>query len=132
MKTLTILTQKFRQELKNVNPSLDLHCHEKGTLVACKTNKIDTDTLTTLLERIVILSHPVYGHSPKLADMAINMSHTEVHQANATELTRYLEENNTLHLEGYATFRMSEYHHKLDVMMYCIIKKLKLTDSLLL
>ena len=126
MKTLTILTQNFRQDLEK---DFNLRCYTEGTLhIAC--GKIDTDTLATLLERIVIFAHPVYGHSPKLADMALELRHTEMHQANMTELARYLEENNLLHLEGYATFRMADYRHKLDMMMYCLIKKLKLSDSL--
>ena len=126
MKALTILTQDFRQDIEN---SLNIRCYAKGSIYAAY-GKIDIEALATLLERVIILAHPVYGHSPKLADMASQLHYTEIHQNNVAELNRYLDENNLLHLEGYATFRMAEYRHKLDMMMYCLIKKLKLQESL--
>jgi len=125
MKTLTILTQNCQKELE----ALNLRCDSFDGLYSAR-GMVDADALACLLERIIILKHPVYGHSPKLADMALELRHTEIHQANVAELTLYLEENDLLHLEGYAAFRMPEYRHKLDMMMYCLIKKLKLTDNL--
>ena len=127
MKALTIVTQDFRQALEN---ALNLKCHASGTLYEAH-GVVSTEALACLLERIVVLSHPVYGNSPKLADMALDLHHTEIHKSNVTELDRYIEDNDLLHLEGYTAFRMSNYRHKLDVMMYCLIKKLKLADSLL-
>ena len=128
MKTLTILTVNFRKDLEN---TLNLRCYPVGGLYVA-IGSACTDTLATLLERIVILSHPVYGHSPKLIDMAANLRQQEIHKTNVTELMDFLKENDRLHLEGYVAFRMAEYRSKLDMMMYCLIKKLKLTDSLLL
>ena len=129
MKSMTILTQDYRQDLENLN----LPCRAIGSLYGakCSRDHLDTDGLMCLLERIIILGHPVYGHSPKLADMAIELRHTEIHQANVAELTRYFKEQDTLHLEGYAAFRMANYRHKLDMIVYCLIKKLKLADSML-
>jgi len=129
MSILTILTERHKQALEAFN----LHCDATiGGLYEtnCPKDKIDIDGITALLERIVILGHPVYGHSHKLADMAFDLCRTGIHQVNVAELTCYLEEYNLLHLEGYAAFRMSDYRNKLDVMMYCLIKKLKLADSL--
>ena len=129
MKTLTIFTHNYRQDLEDLN----LPCYVADGLYStkCSHASLDTDALMCLLERIIILGHPIYGHSPKLADMAIELRHTEIHQTNMLELTRYLKEQDTLHLEGYAAFRMYNYRHKLDMIMYCLIKKLKLADSLL-
>ena len=129
MKTLTILTQNFRRELKDIG----LHCRkvDEGLYLAkCPRDNFDIEVFTELLERIVIINHPVYGNSPKLADMASELRATEIHQLNTAELARYLMANDRLHLEGYATFRMADYLHRLDVMMYCLIKKLNLTDSI--
>jgi len=99
-------------------------------MTKCPRQKFDIEAFVTLLERIVISDHPVYGNSPKLADMALELKATEIHQLNMAELAAYLVTNNILHLEGYATFRMADYRHRLDVMMYCVIKKMKLTGNL--
>ena len=125
MKALTILTEDFKHELESLNTNLNLqHCHKKSLFIAKGT--FDPVALVCLLEHIVILTHPVYGHSPKLVDMALELRTTEVHKANIEELISYLKENNVIHLEGYATFRMADYRNKLDIMMYCLIKKMNL------
>ena len=127
MSFVTILTQRYKQDLHGLN----LHCYTlgKGLFAArCARDSINIDALALLLERIVILGHPVYKYSPRLADMALELRRTEAHQ---TELARFIQENDLIHLEGYAAFRMSDYRNKLDMVMYCIIKKLKLSDSLL-
>ena len=125
MKTLTILTQDYRFDLET---ALNLQCSAAGTLHMAQGNA-EIDALVCLLERIVILRHPVYGHSPKLIDIAQGLHHESMHEANAAELARYLGENDILHLEGYAAFRMADYRHKLDMLMYCAIKKLKLAKK---
>jgi len=132
MRVLTILTQRHKQALKDVLP--DVRCIHDGGLykIRCPSDRLDVDGLAILLEHIVVLEHPVYGHSLKLADMALALCYTEIHQANVAELLQYIKEYDLLHLEGYAAFRMPEYRYKLDMMMYGLIKKLKLTDSLLL
>ena len=131
MKVLTILTQRHRQALEDV--LLGLRCSTRGGLheIKCSQDRIDIDALVVLLERIVVLEHPVYGHSLKLADMALEFDYTETRRANAAELLQYIGEYDLLHLEGYAVFRMQNYRYKLDMMMYGLIKKLKLVDSLL-
>ena len=131
MSVLTILTQGCQQELEELN----LRCYavNEGIYQAQHPkDSIDTDAFACLLERVVVFSHPLYGSSQKLANMALDLRHTEIHQANELEFTRYIVEHELLHLEGYATFRMWRYRNKLDMMMYCLIKKLKLTDPLLL
>jgi len=135
MKNLTIITLSHRQTLTETISNLlkdDTRgeSHGKFYKVYCSYDNLDTNVLTYLLERIVILDHPVYGKSSKLTDMALELKFTDAHRSNVFQLERYLEENDLLHLEGYTIFRMADYRNKLDIMMYCIIKKLKLTDSL--
>jgi|GEM_PF-2327213 len=132
MNNLTILTQRYKQELESIN---NIRCRQVGKelyMAEYPISTIDTKLLTALaalLERIVILGHPVYGHSQKLTDMAFEMSRNEI--ANISNLKCYLGENTVLHLEGYTAFRMSDYRNRLDMMMYCLIKKMKLAESLL-
>ena len=132
MKTLTILTQDYRKDLET---ALNVRCSAKGTLYAANNVSISSknsfNALACLLERITILQHPVYGHSPKLIEIAQSLHHDTMHEANVNELIHYYGENNILHLEGYTIFRMANYKHRLDMLMYCAIKKLKLTDALL-
>ena len=131
MKNLTILTQGYKDTLEEF--ILQKGILKSGGLyeLVCPKNNLDTDSLAYLLEYIVIQEHPVYRHSPKLTDIALDLPHTKLHKANRLVLKRYLEENDLLHLEGYAAFRMTEYRNHLDIIMYGFIKKLKLTDSLL-
>lgn len=136
IKNLTILTLSHRKALIEIISDLlkDDTCgelHGKLFKVDCSYDCLDADVLTCLLERIVILDHPVYGNSSKLTSMALNLKFTDIHRSNVTQLKGYLEENDLLHLEGYTVFRMADYRHKLDMMMYCIIKKLKLPHKLL-
>ena len=127
MKILTILTQDYKDDLEVL---LNEQCTANGTLYMAQ-GYVEVEPLAKLLERIVILEHPVYGHSPKLVEIAQSLHHETMHKINVAELTRYLDENDTLHLEGYTAFLMADYRHKLDMLMYCAIKKLKLADVLL-
>ena len=128
---MTILTQRHRQALEDI--LFGLCCVYDGELykVNCPRDSLDVDAFVGLLERIVVLEHPVYGHSLKLTDMALELRYTEIHQANVEEFIQYIGEYDLLHLEGYSAFRMPEYRYKLDMMMYGLIKKMKLMDSLL-
>ena len=126
MSYIKILTQGYYEDLRKLNINCQT-CAGGLHIARCRLSNLNIDALAALLERIVILQHPVYGHSPKLADMALELRELQ----NIKNLENFLQENNSLHLEGYATFRMHEYRSKLDITMYCLIKKLKLTDSLL-
>ena len=80
--------------------------------------------LMALLTRVAMEENPVYQHSPKLRDMARDLP--SPYEPGLKDLTRFLRHSGKLHLEGYVTFRMTEYREKLDMMSYSLIKKLKL------
>ena len=125
---ITIYTQDYRHALEDLF-AVSYDPSRKLTQARCPLNALDLEALARLLERIVILRHPIYGHSPKLIEMALELKPQAIQQANVKELEQYFSENTTLYLEGYAAFRMSDFSNKLDMMMYRIIKKMKLTDS---
>lgn len=133
MDILTIVTSKHRTALEDSATSFfPLSCTPvESNLygVEIPKSKVNTEALIYLLERIIIEGHPVYGNSPKLADMAQELQQTEIHKCNINDLTLYIKENDLLHLEGYASFRMTDYRNRLDILMYCLIKKLRLTDQ---
>jgi len=126
MRTLILCTQGYKQALEEVLAEEDCTPLEHTPLfcVCCPQSAINLDALAQLLERIAIAQHPVYGPSPKLTSLAL--AQQSLHEANVRTLTQYLRTNDRLHLEGYATFRMEGFRHTLDMLMYRIIKKMRL------
>jgi hypothetical protein len=86
----------------------------------------DTAALLGLLEDVSINGHSIYGRSPKLAALARERAFSR--EGSLKALSLYLRSHNALILEGYSMFRMADYRCKLDMMMYGIIKKMKLTE----
>jgi hypothetical protein len=127
MQTLTLFTQAHRRELHIfTSPIVERSARETAAFlcVAYPWKALDISALTSFLERVAVYRHPVYSRSPRLAELALNRA--EVHEANVRKLSEYLDTHTSLNIEGYITFRMAEYHYKLDIIMYGIIKKLKL------
>ena len=129
MGTLTIYTQFYSHLLQSFAGDV-FFCGPSFCEVRCERAAVDAGALAKLLEDIALLRHPIYGPSPKMTDMARALRQTDIHENNVQALSRYLHEHDTLHLEGYAAFRMPEYHEKLDMMSYCVIKKLRLAKQL--
>ena len=137
MKTLTLCTHEYRQALEGYLSALvgkdALDGFTKASTAKepipfaaqCAHDAMDVDALAQLLEHIAILRHPVYRHSPKLTDIALELRHTKIHETNVKQLTQYLHENDKLHLEGYTTFRMADFSHELDMRLYSIIKRMR-------
>ena len=82
--------------------------------------------LMIFLTDITLQENPIYQHSPKLQDMAHDLRKTPLYTAGLLDLSNFLKHSRILHLEGYVTFRMSEYREKLDLMSYSLIKKMNL------
>ena len=127
MKTLTISTHKYKHLLEGFANS---KVNYKSGIYLIKYSYIHNDTnikrLMSLLVDIAVHENPVYKNSKKLQDMAASLYDTPIYTAVCKALARYLWRNNSLHLEGYVSFRMSEYREKLDIMSYSLIKKMKL------
>jgi len=79
------------------------------------------------LQQLVALENPLYGHSPKLMELALGLQGTPVHQREVKRLKGFLRGSRVLHIEGYLNFRMGEFRNHLDVISYRAIKKMKLT-----
>ena len=85
------------------------------------------ESLITMLTDIAMQENPIYQHSPKLQDMARDLRNTSLFTSSLNSLVHFVKYSRILHLEGYVTFRMTEYREKLDMMSYSLIKKMKLT-----
>jgi len=138
MKQLTICTNRHNQELRKFT----LASAAAGEIIVRRAGWISGNMygiictyihtipcLYDLLAKIAIQDNPVYKYSRKLADMARNLRGTALYAEGQKELTYFLQQNDTLHLEGYVTFRMSNFREKLDLMSYSLIKKLKLVQN---
>jgi len=141
MKQLTIYTRRYSQLLEDfaaratasgwINASraavasgvLTVYCQYESVKPAFSRG------LMNLLADIVVQENPIYQHSSKLKDLADDLRKTPLYYTGLRGLTRYVKHNRALHLEGYVTFRMSDYREKLDMMSYSLIKKLKLAQK---
>ena len=85
--------------------------------------------LMNLLTDIIVRENPIFQYSPKLQDMAHDLRKTPLYETGLRGLRKFLRHNRALHLEGYVTFRMTDYREKLDMMSYTLIKKLKLNQK---
>ena len=81
--------------------------------------------LMGLLTDIAMQENPIYQHSPKLRAMASDLCNTPLYAMGLNSLARFIKRSNLLHLEGYVTFRMTDYCEKLDLLSYSLIKKIK-------
>lgn len=88
------------------------------------------ERLLSLLMEVAEKENPIYRHSPKLRDLAKDLRRTDIYKKELRQLKGFLSGSGTLHLEGYVTFRMSEYREKLDMMVYSLVKKLRLENKI--
>ena len=142
MKQLTICTHKYIQLLEDfaarVKDSSPLTIRRCGEIidgrfsVDCLINPTDLifiQELMALLTDIALRENPVYKHSPKLRLLAEDLRTTALYHSLIGGLIRFLKHSRDLHLEGYVAFRMTEYRHKLDILSYSLIKKMKLIQQ---
>jgi len=139
MKQLTIYTNRYSQLLEEFTASAAsnvLIVRRAGWLngglfaINCAYNPAAfARGLMTLLADIALQKNPIYQNSQKLRDMAGDLRGTDLYTTALGELSRFLKHNRILNLEGYVTFRMSEYREKLDMMSYSLIKKMKLIQQ---
>jgi len=135
MKQLTILTYHYSTFLSNFvahTGTGELLVRRGGlTLVKCVNfaNATFCERLLELMVDIALDENPLYQQSAKLRDLAGDLRATPVYGRLRSGLRQFLRHSQTLCLEGYLTFRMSEYREKLDMMSYSLIKKMKLTPQ---
>ncbi|MCL2839182.1 MAG: hypothetical protein FWE05_00280 [Defluviitaleaceae bacterium] len=142
MRQLHIYTTKYEKELRNFAAQAmatgtiaikDIKTCENRKVFELKLMNMDEknlpNALTALLMDIVEIENPVYKHSPRLRKMAQTARNSSIYKREVQRMKTFLEENKALHLEGYATFRLSEYREKLDTMIYQLVKKIKFSQG---
>ncbi|MCL2361382.1 MAG: hypothetical protein FWC73_06175 [Defluviitaleaceae bacterium] len=130
MKQLTIYTRIYAHLLEEfVHDTYKIDNRSGLFSLTCRVNLTDgrfIEGIISMLTDIAQQENPIYQHSPKLRDMAGDLHNTQVYANLKKELIRFIRHNSNLHLEGYVSFRMTEYREKLDMMSYSLIKKMKL------
>jgi hypothetical protein len=134
MKLLTLYTEKYEHKLRAFleGAAVDLRGHGRFGALYCARCAYDpaepqfAAAFACFLEEIVLHENPVYRCSPKLRGALKNMK--DAHREIKENLQKYLRQNKTLHIEGYTAFCMEGYKYALDLMMYELIKKLKLSE----
>ena len=140
MKQLTITTSQYSQQLKDFAQKAEAlgqlshirtNCIGKQFTINCQYGSVQNivDDIIILLTNIAINENPIYKNSPKLQSMARDLHNTGVYVNLQKALIHFMKQNQNLHLEGYVNFRMSDYHEKLDMMSYSLIKKMKLIQE---
>ena len=132
MKRLTMHTGCYEQDLIDFVQGVgfvDIKWQrKKETFSICliwenENNNLFISMLAQFLQELIVKESPVYKHSPKLSSVALKTTYEEEKK----RIKQFLKNSQTLNIEGYITFRMSEFRHKLDIISYKLIKKLDLT-----
>jgi len=137
MKQLAIHTQNYEKNLRDFAKGLDIatvkwkRYGKKSSFSMCLTweninNQQIINQLATFLQKVAALENPIYRHLPKFREMINGLQNTQIHEREVKRLKSFLRNSQTLNLEGYIIFRMSEYRHKLDIISYQAVKKLEL------
>jgi hypothetical protein len=137
MRLLTVCTEQYEKQLRIFMGNAPVSVRNESRVgllysLRCAYEPAEflfADALADFLENLILYENPVYRHSPKMRNAAGELRRTAVHTENREQLRLYLAENKSLHVEGYTAFRMAEYRYRLDMLMYGLIKRLRLTEQ---
>ncbi|MCL2572012.1 MAG: hypothetical protein FWE11_06375 [Defluviitaleaceae bacterium] len=137
MKPLTIHTYKYKDLIINFADDNDIAVRSTSSSkcglfsIHCliKPNDSFIEGFMELLITIALEENPIFNQSPKLRSMADDLRSTPLYVALSKDIKTFIKKNNNLHLEGYVTFRMTEYGETLDLMSYTLIKKMNLIQQ---
>lgn len=80
-------------------------------------------SLCILLEEIILYKNPI-TRGYKSINSNVRKLIFSPHKENIyNELTSFLEESDVINLEGYTDFRMDDYAHLVNLILYAVVKK---------
>jgi len=80
------------------------------------------DNISSLLETIILEKNQVAMAHARLREILSNIVFEPGKNKIARLVEQYISECDYLNLEGFVTFRLSDYSHKVDLVMYAAIK----------
>jgi len=87
------------------------------------------DALLKFLMDIAESENPVYKHSARMRQMALDLRNAPIFAHELRLLKAFVSSERELNIEGYVTFRMGEFREKLDLMVYSLVKKIKFSNG---
>jgi hypothetical protein len=78
--------------------------------------------LFSLLFDVCVGENPVFAQSPRLTQAAQGLRGQAVYAAEYKAFRAFLRESKTLNIEGYTQFRMADIRHRLDTLIFSLLR----------
>ena len=128
MGKLSIHTEVYTKELMGWIEENSSRIHTKSKNGNVCLIEIDCDekckkSLSILLEEIILNKNPITKGYKSIYENVKNLVFLPHREDIYKELNSFLEENDTINLEGYTDFRMDAYAHLINLVLYAVVKK---------
>ena len=126
---LTISTKKYMSELMDWIKYNDYtHCIESCegesgvSFVTLNGDGYVCDSIVCLFESIMLEQNQIAKTHERLRDVLSSIVFAPVRKEISRIVKRYISEHDHINLEGFVRFRLGEYTHKVDLVLYAAIK----------
>jgi len=128
MKTLNILTRKYRDVLSRFFPVDGVRVLEHGNkndMVYVHVNNLRSvrAKLRDLLEYIVLSDNPALLEGEKAFGNVSELVFSPTRELMQIKLDEFLKETGTINIDGYISFRLGEYAERINAILYSIVKR---------
>jgi len=126
---LTISTERYATELMGwINDNDYNHCIESfeserdASFVTLNGAALVCDSIVCLFESIMLEQNQIAKTHARLRDVLSSIVFAPVRKDISRIVKRYISEHDHINLEGFVAFRLGEYAHKVDLVLYAAIK----------
>lgn len=130
MDKLNVYTDIYTKELiiwaktnKYEHKIYDKGYRGKGYFVEIENSAKSKKSLSYLLEEVILFKNPVTRGYSSLCDSIKKLVFLPCRNDIYKVLSEFLEEHDSINIEGYTNFRMDEYTHLVNIVLYAIVKK---------
>lgn len=94
-----------------------------GYYVEVENNNNCKESLSILLEEVILHKNPITRGYKCLCDNIKNSIFIPCRNDIYSDLSKFLQDNNQINIDGYISFRMDEYNYLVNLVLYTIVKK---------
>lgn len=128
MKTLCIYTEKYPEAMRRFFPadgdSVLAYGSMNGADYIYASNRQSTRVrLQGMMEYILLNDNPVLVDSEKAFGSVAELAFQPTRGIMKLKLEEFLRESDAISIEGYISFRLSEYSGRINAILYSIVKK---------
>lgn len=128
MRALCIYTERYPDEMKRFFPADGGLVLTRGSVgqaeyIYVSNRQSVRARLQSLMEYIILCDNPALADGEKAFDSVAELAFRPTRGRTEAGLAEYLKEYGALNIEGYISFRMSEYSGRLNETLYSIVKK---------